>query len=136
MRRRRRRELDPQPVQVPGSRASSSASPLSSRTICASVLALARNERRRAAVQGGIRRILPPMGLVFGLVVGFLAAQVWTDSNEAQAAVNRQASALRARSSSPSDIDLAGNAHPDLSTATSRRRSPANGRRWRSNARR
>ena len=36
------------------------------------------------------------MGLVFGLVVGFLAAQVWSDSNTAQAAVNREASALRA----------------------------------------
>jgi Protein of unknown function (DUF4239) len=64
--------------------------------IYASVVALATNERRRAAFKGVSPGMLPPMGLVFGLVVGFLAAQVWSDSNTAQAAVNREASALRA----------------------------------------
>src|SRR5262245_48264736 len=39
--------------------------------------------------------MLPPMGLLFGLIVGFLAAQVWTDAGRAQDAVNREASALR-----------------------------------------
>ena len=39
--------------------------------------------------------MLPPMGLLFALIVGFLAAQVWTDAGQAQEAVNREASALR-----------------------------------------
>ena len=39
--------------------------------------------------------MLPPLGLVFGLLVGFLAAQVWGDSDRARLAVNREASALR-----------------------------------------
>jgi hypothetical protein len=39
--------------------------------------------------------MLPPMALVFGLVVGFLAAQVWSDAGNAQVAVNREASSLR-----------------------------------------
>jgi uncharacterized protein DUF4239 len=39
--------------------------------------------------------MLPPMGLLFGLIVGFLAAQVWSDAGRAQDAVNREASALR-----------------------------------------
>jgi len=58
------------------------------------VLALAKGERERsfASVSPGM---LPPMGLLFGLLVGFLAAQVWSDANQAQLAVNREASALR-----------------------------------------
>ena len=39
--------------------------------------------------------MLPPMGLLFGLIVGFLVAQVWSDAGRAQDAVNREASALR-----------------------------------------
>ena len=39
--------------------------------------------------------MLPPMGLLFALIVGFLAAQVWSDAGQAQDAVNREASALR-----------------------------------------
>jgi hypothetical protein len=59
------------------------------------VIALARGERGRSftAVSPGM---LPPMGLVFGLVVGFLAAQVWSDADRAHQAVNREASSLRA----------------------------------------
>ena len=58
------------------------------------VLALAVGERAVAfkAVSPGM---LPPLGLVFGLVVGFLAAQVWNNVGQAQTAVNREASALR-----------------------------------------
>ena len=58
------------------------------------VMALARGERGRSftAVSPGM---LPPMGLVFGLVVGFLAAQVWSDADRANQAVNREASSLR-----------------------------------------
>ncbi len=59
------------------------------------VLALAVGDRALAfkAVSPGM---LPPLGVVFGLVVGFLAVQVWNDVGQAQAAVNREASALRA----------------------------------------
>jgi hypothetical protein len=58
------------------------------------VMMLAVGTRREAfkAVSPGM---LPPMGLLFGLIVGFLAAQVWTDAGNAQEAVNREASALR-----------------------------------------
>jgi hypothetical protein len=40
--------------------------------------------------------MLPPLAIVFALLVGFLAAQVWSDGQQANAAVNREASALRA----------------------------------------
>jgi hypothetical protein len=39
--------------------------------------------------------MLPPMGLLFGLIVGFMAAQIWSDAGRAQDAVDREASALR-----------------------------------------
>jgi hypothetical protein len=39
--------------------------------------------------------MLPPMALVWGLIVGFLAAGVWADAGTARTAVNREASALR-----------------------------------------
>jgi hypothetical protein len=39
--------------------------------------------------------MLPPLGIVFGLFVGFTAAQVWSDSATASTAVDREASALR-----------------------------------------
>lgn len=60
------------------------------------VMGLAVDERRRTAFKSVSPGMLPPLGLVFGLVVGFLAAQVWSDSGTAQQAVNREASALRA----------------------------------------
>ena len=58
------------------------------------VHALAVGERARAfkSVSPGM---LPPLGIVFGLFVGFTAAQVWSDSGNASAAVDREASALR-----------------------------------------
>ena len=58
------------------------------------VMALAKGKRGEAfkAVSPGM---LPPMGLLFGLIVGFLAAQVWSDAGRAHDAVNREASALR-----------------------------------------
>jgi len=58
------------------------------------VQTLAKGERARAfkAVSPGM---LPPLGIIFGLLIAFLAAQVWKDLDEAQAAVNREASALR-----------------------------------------
>ena len=58
------------------------------------VTALAVGERARAfkAVSPGM---LPPLGIIFGLFVGFTAAQVWTDSAQAEAAVQREASTLQ-----------------------------------------
>ena len=58
------------------------------------VLKLAVGERGGAfkAVSPGL---LPPPGVLFGLLVGFLAVQVWNDVGQAQTAVNREASALR-----------------------------------------
>ena len=58
------------------------------------VMALAKDRRAEAfkAVSPGL---LPPMALLFGLLVAFLAAQVWSDSGGAQLAVDREASALR-----------------------------------------
>ena len=50
---------------------------------------------RTGAFKAVSPRMLPPLGLVFGLLVGFLAAQVWGDSDRARLAVNRQASPLR-----------------------------------------
>ena len=52
-------------------------------------------EKRHAAFKAFSPGMLPPMGLLFGLIVGFLAAQVWSDAGSAQDAVNREASALR-----------------------------------------
>src|SRR6202012_1091940 len=39
--------------------------------------------------------MLPPLCIIFGLFVAFTAAQVWGDNERANAAVNREASALR-----------------------------------------
>jgi hypothetical protein len=50
---------------------------------------------RGAAFKAVSPGMLPPMGLLFGLIVGFLAAQVWSDAGRAQDAVDREASALR-----------------------------------------
>src|SRR3954447_22359529 len=48
-----------------------------------------------AAISPGM---LPPMALVFGLIVGFLVAGLWGDLNNARDAVNQEASALRSAS--------------------------------------
>jgi hypothetical protein len=39
--------------------------------------------------------MLPPMALVFGLLVGFLVAQLWGNAGQARDAVNQEASSLR-----------------------------------------
>lgn len=59
------------------------------------VLILATGERAKAfkAVSAGM---MPPLGIIFGLLVAFIAAQVWGDLDRATTAVNREASALRA----------------------------------------
>ncbi|MEP6687295.1 MAG: hypothetical protein ABJC36_03040 [Gemmatimonadales bacterium] len=40
--------------------------------------------------------MLPPLAIIFALLVGFLAAQVWNEADRAGTAVNHEASALRA----------------------------------------
>jgi hypothetical protein len=58
------------------------------------VTMLAVDERARAfkAISPGM---LPPLSVVFALLVGFLAAQDWSDADRAHTAVNREAGALR-----------------------------------------
>ena len=55
---------------------------------------LARGELARSfkAVSSAI---LSPLGIIFGLFVAFTAAQVWSDTDRANTAVTREASALR-----------------------------------------
>src|SRR5271167_2771007 len=67
---------------------------LVSAAIYAVVMVLAVGERGRSfkAVSPGM---LPPLGIIFGLFVGFTAAQVWSNSERASAAVDHEASALR-----------------------------------------
>jgi uncharacterized protein DUF4239 len=50
-----------------------------------------RGEAMRALSPG----LLPPLGIVFALIIGFLAAGVWGDSDKARDAVSSEASALR-----------------------------------------
>jgi hypothetical protein len=62
--------------------------------IFAAVAALATGKRTTSfkAISPGM---LPVLGIIFGLFVAFIAAQVWADSDRASAAVTREASALR-----------------------------------------
>jgi hypothetical protein len=59
------------------------------------ITSLAVGERARAfkAISPGV---LPPLAIIFALLIGFLAAQVWSDADRASTAVNREASGLRA----------------------------------------
>jgi len=59
------------------------------------VTRLAVNDRARAfkALSPGM---LPPLGIIFGLLVGFIAVEVWSDFGRAKVAVATEASALRA----------------------------------------
>ena len=67
---------------------------LVSGVIYAAVLALATGERARA-FKAMSPVMLTPLAVVFGLIVAFLAAQVWTDVERANTAVTREANALR-----------------------------------------
>ena len=60
-----------------------------------SITALAVGERGRAfkAISPGM---LPPLSVIFALLVAFLASQAWNDADRASTAVNREAGALRA----------------------------------------
>ena len=55
-------------------------------------LAVADRGRAFKALSPGM---LPPLGIIFGLLVGFTAAQVWSDFEKAKLAVANEASALR-----------------------------------------
>jgi hypothetical protein len=68
---------------------------LSAAVILLVVHALAVGDRARAfkAVSPGL---LSPLGIMFGLLVAFLAAQAWGDQDRAHTEINREASALRA----------------------------------------
>src|SRR5262245_40835905 len=59
------------------------------------VTRLAVNERVKGfkAVSPGM---LPPLGILFALLVGFIAVEVWGNFDKAKAAVTTEASALRA----------------------------------------
>ena len=59
------------------------------------VVTLAVGEERAHTFSSVSSGMLPPMGLLFGLLVGFVASQVWTNVDRAQLAVDREASALR-----------------------------------------
>jgi len=67
---------------------------LISGAIYASVFALATGERARA-FKAVSPVMLTPLAVVFGLIVAFLASQVWTDVQRANDAVIREANALR-----------------------------------------
>ncbi len=47
--------------------------------------------------------MLPPLGIIFGLIAGFVAVQVWSDFDRAKLAVATEASALRAAISLPEE---------------------------------
>ena len=59
------------------------------------VLALATGDRARSfkALSPGM---LPPLGIIFGLLVGFVGAQVWSEFDRARLTLHREASAVRA----------------------------------------
>jgi type IV secretory pathway VirJ component len=67
---------------------------LISGAIYATVLALATGERARA-FKAMSPVMLTPLAVVFGLIIAFLASQVWTDVERANNAVIREANALR-----------------------------------------
>jgi hypothetical protein len=58
------------------------------------VMRLAVGDRAKA-FKGLSPGMLPPLGIIFGLLVGFIAAQVWSDFEKAKVAVANEASALR-----------------------------------------
>ncbi|MCE3554133.1 hypothetical protein LWC33_22110 [Pseudonocardia sp. RS11V-5] len=69
------------------------------------VLYLVRRSGHAAALGPLSPGLLSPLGLIFGLLVGFLVADVWSDRAQAATAVGQEASALR-------DVDLLSSAFP------------------------
>lgn len=62
--------------------------------IYALIMRLAGSEQA-AALQALSPGMLPPMGILFALIVGFLAVGVWGNVDSAEEAVSNEASALR-----------------------------------------
>lgn len=60
------------------------------------VTSLAVNDRARAAFKAVSPGILSPLGILFALLVGFIAVEVWSSFDKAKSAVATEASALRA----------------------------------------
>lgn len=60
------------------------------------VTGLTANERLAAAFKAVSPGMLPPLGILFALLVGFIAVEVWSNFDKAKAAVATEASALRA----------------------------------------
>ena len=58
------------------------------------VMWLARQERMLRAFKAISPGMLPPISVVFALLVGFMAAQVWSDSDKAHTAVDREGDAV------------------------------------------
>jgi len=58
------------------------------------IMALAKGERVRVFKSVSLS-LLPPLGIIFGLLVAFNAVQVWNDIDRAKVAVDREASAIR-----------------------------------------
>ena len=58
------------------------------------VTGLAVGERARS-LKSFSPGMLSPLGVIFGLFVAFTAAQVWNDNSQANATINREATALR-----------------------------------------
>jgi Protein of unknown function (DUF4239) len=58
-------------------------------------IAMLATEQRAKSLKTISPGMLPVLGIIFGLFVAFIAAQVWGDSDRANAAVSREASALR-----------------------------------------
>jgi hypothetical protein len=61
-----------------------------------SLVAIGATGERARAFKSISPGMLPPLGIIFGLFVAFTAAQVWTDNERANTAVDHEASALRA----------------------------------------
>ena len=94
------------------------------------ITALAAGERARA-FKGISPGILPPLAIVFAVLVGFLAAQVWSDADRANTAVNREASALRAVVLLATGLPPATQTrYANWSAVRFRTRPRKNGRRW------
>ena len=55
-----------------------------------------RSKRTSEGLQGGLAWNLLPLGLLFALLVGFIALEVWSNFDKAKTAVTTEASALRA----------------------------------------
>ena len=56
----------------------------------------ARGDDRARAFKAVSPGMLPPLGILFALLIGFIAVEVWNDYDKAKDAVATEASALRA----------------------------------------